>query len=141
MEREERREDDCKHPRRGETNWLATAVPCCLWAGREKSKKACGGKSVGDVFFFSLIFFFLSHFFLIDPTAAAARFKALLVRGGDSEGKKPSLQRHAKVWQIPGFGTESIGARACPANQLEWRLLSTAIGTVSEQPVTDAGQR
>lgn len=50
--REKRRKLQAPKARGG--SWLATAVPCCLWAGEEEER---GGKSVGEVFFFFSFFF------------------------------------------------------------------------------------
>lgn len=77
---------------RGES-WLATAVPCCLWAGEEEER---GGKSVGEVFFF------FSFFFPLPPPHRHGK-----ASGQKLPVQKPSLPRGTlKAWRIPGLGTE-----------------------------------
>jgi hypothetical protein len=62
-------------------DWLATAVPCCLWAGEDKRRQ--WRQKCGRCFFF---------FFTVEPHRCRRR-KAL---GADS-GKKPSPKATLKV--------------------------------------------
>ncbi|KAL6815984.1 hypothetical protein GGI42DRAFT_120958 [Trichoderma sp. SZMC 28013] len=100
--REKRRKLQAPKARGG--SWLATAVPCCLWAGEEEER---GGKSVGDVFFF-----FLFHFFSLPPPTATARLQAT-----SCQCKSQVPQRHAKGLANPwAWDGMAIGARASLAN-------------------------